>query len=90
MQLVVNGQTFRSAFDSQQVAVNYSALFEQGNKPDITMLEFQKGTTLYAFYPQSSTEPPISTSQLIISFREALTKNYKIIFHFECEDIIEI
>ena len=70
--------------------MNYSALFEQDNHPNITPKEFAKGTTLYAFYPKNTVDPPQSTSQLIVDFRTALTKNYKIIFYFECDDIILI
>lgn len=90
LQLLVNGQSFRSAFDSKQVSLNYSALFEHGNNPNITPQEFESGTTLYAFYPKNTSEPIISQAQLIITFRTALTKNYKIIFYYECEESVYI
>lgn len=91
MQLYINGETFRPSYNSSEETINYEALFMDG-QVNITPKEFEKGTTIYAFYPFMSFEDSRrnGNAQLSITFAAALTKDYKIIVYFECDDEVKI
>lgn len=87
MQFYINGDTFRNAYVSTDKELNYAALFDKG-PINLPIEKYLKGTTLYAFYPK--TEGKNGIGQLTVSFTAALTKNYRILVYYECDDEVDL